>query len=454
MSAEEPNILLLDYVSETNLGDLALQEGLIRLVREHFPRASLGATVIFGENQDWRRSHHFAQLERHEDIATSGALRPTFYPLSGAKTDPLRMELKNVVGALAGVSTLLLIALAGERAERFLPGSFARTCRLIRGADIVVCRGRNFRATRWFIEPYRMGMRLLMPLACLLYGKPVFNISSSFWPLRNPLTSAMLRAVLRRCSYITVRESASLRELEALLGDDPRNPPIAQLPDLCFAEIRDRVRSYDASRRREEGSMRIALTLMDWAGDGPVARDRYVQAIAAFIEHAASTCASEFYIVPQAFTPWEASDEVVDRILSSLSPGTRERVIVTGSSDGVDGVLEQYEAADYLIGTRMHSAIFALSKGTPVVAIACDRGSKWHILDDLGYGDYVIPHNEITAELLIERFELLRAREERVMPAISRAVRKHCRDVDGHVAVLHNHIPHRLPAPLLEQRAN
>ena len=421
-------ILILDFSSESNIGDIALQEGLIQLLRRHYPGARLTATTIFGANQTVDARTHFQTLFDNDDIAVGGALRPSFYPIDGEPANTYAFELLNLIGVLLGYCWAGLLRLSPSLASALLPARYRKTLALLQEADFIVWKGKNFRNTKWLIEPYRVLSRLYMPIVCHILGKPMACVGVSVWPLNNPLSRAALRAVLARCEHVSVRERLSGQAVDALFNGAARRPEIAQYPDLSLALLREYTPKPPPADDAPLGT--IALTLVDWTGSGLAARERYIAALVALVEHAVEKYAAEFVIVPQVTKTWEAADYIAEQIVSRVSPTAREHIRIAEAEHGVEGVLAFYEKADFLIATRMHSAIFALAVGTPVIAIPYDDGAKWSILDDLGAGPHRIPYHSVTSEALITEFEAVVSDRSAYMTEVSARVREQVALVD------------------------
>lgn len=286
----------------------------------------------------------------------------------------------------------------------------------------------NFRKRTWLIEPYRVLSRLFMPIACLLYGKTLVCVGVSISHMSNALSRFSLRNVLKCCAHISVREPSSEVELHRLLVNVENGPEMKYYPDISFALLRE----YEpkAETTGTDTPRSIALTLVDWQDSGLEARSKYIQALVEFIEYAAQEYDARFVIIPQVIKQWEAADYITKKILSNVSNDIRNRISLAKVKHGMNGVVEIYKQSDFLIATRMHSAIFALCIGTPVIAIAYDKGSKWGILNELGCGDYLMHYEAMDGKDLISRFESFCENRADIMRQVRKHVEKQMNLVD------------------------
>lgn len=424
-------VLLLDFSSETNIGDIALQSGLIALLREHFHGIKLNATTIFGANQLTGKDLHFRELNNYPDIRVMGALRPTFYPISRKSSNVYVFEMMNLFGLIAGFIFLTFLHVGGNSTKRIVPHNYHNTWDSIRSAELIIWKGKNFRNTHWLIEPYRVLSRLFMPIVCLVCRKQVVCVGASIWPLNNRVSTYFLKVVLKRCVYVSVRETRSYEEVNRLLLNVTPKPLISLTPDLSFAILRD----YEPKMARRDGNnpILISLTVLDWKGFGAERRDNYITALVEFIKYIVKKYDAVCCFVPQVIKGWEPSDFVFDEIIARVDDNTREHITQPEIEHGVQGVIDIYRRSDFLIATRMHSAIFALSVGTPVLAIPYDAGAKWGILGDLGYSDYMINYDLIDGEKIIKLFEQLKQNRQDIMENIQNRIREQMGKVDENV---------------------
>ena len=89
-----------------------------------------------------------------------------------------------------------------------------------------------------------------------------------------------------------------------------------------------------------------------------------------------------------------------------------------------------YSRLDFLIATRLHSAIFALAVETPIVAIAYDEGGKWGILDRLGCGNLVVAYSGVNSSMLIQKILGCWANRVEILHEVRKNVVDQIRDVD------------------------
>ncbi len=394
-------VLLLDFWSDRNRGDAAMQIGLVQLLREQLPTCRLTVMTAFGVNQ-WPA--FVAELDETGGIVDDvvSGFNLTFDPLgkarAGGRWGP---RLQKAVGVAFAAILLPIWPLLNRLRwlDRALPRAARSSVRAMRSADLVIWNGRNFRSDLVRREPYDMWNLLYNPLVALACAKPVACIGASFWPLRSGLSRRLVRKVVSKAYFLSVREPASYAYASELL--DGTQTTIQLLPDLSLAVLADGASHLASPRDSEQRDLRrVGVTIVDWPQLGACGRERYVEAVRRTLVHLLETNEAEVIVVPQVTYEMEQTGSLAEEILRDVDP---RRFTVIHGRPTVTELVQIYASLDLLIATRMHSAIFALSQGTPVVTIPYDEGGKWGIIEMMGASDIDVPYAQITPNMLIQK---------------------------------------------------
>jgi polysaccharide pyruvyl transferase WcaK-like protein len=100
---------------------------------------------------------------------------------------------------------------------------------------------------------------------------------------------------------------------------------------------------------------------------------------------------------------WESNELVVSEIMNIQ--GAKENISVFKGNPTIYDLFAIYSKLDFLVATRMHSAIFASFVGTPLIAIPYDKGGKWNIIRELGYKDQIIEYSDLAESRLQEMIQ-------------------------------------------------
>ncbi|WP_010632942.1 polysaccharide pyruvyl transferase family protein, partial [Sporolactobacillus vineae] len=122
------------------------------------------------------------------------------------------------------------------------------------------------------------------------------------------------------------------------------------------------------------------------------------------IEYLTSQRNISVYLLPQVIGPGQDNDRIINKeVYSKLKNIDHVNLIDIDISP--QELKDLYSKLDLLIGTRMHSNIFALSSGTPCVAISYEQKTDG-IMSDLNLSNYVIKIDKINSTELIEKVNL------------------------------------------------
>ncbi len=435
------NILLINIHSTHNAGDDVLLRVALAQLRQNFPDSHItlamndpasygvapdmeGEEVVVGSFTTW--------VKEGNRLANGGGWR---------------------AGALLWMPWWVVQALlvawtyrATGRA-RFLPPNTLRHrerralllayCR----ADLVVSSAGNF-----LYSSGRLALPLLLMLAAMAFalaaGKPLYLLPQTIGPLRRRWERAAVRGVLSRARLVLVRDEISLALLQALGLPSAR---LHLLPDIAFLFRTQNAQASAALLKtlpitlpsaiwqdgRDDDATRplLGVTLINWGAqnerfDGQAA---YEAAVAKAVRWFIQACNGSAVIFPQVHGPTAADDDRVParRVAQQLSD-LGERVQLVDAAVVPDVLKAAYARADFFIGSRLHSAIFALEAGVPSLAIAYQY--KTHgILRMLAMSEWVIDIEAARGDAVVQLLQrgwaartATRKQLSRTLPAIRR----------------------------------
>jgi polysaccharide pyruvyl transferase WcaK-like protein len=418
---EKRSIAILDFASEMNRGDAAMQEAIIEMVSSEFPTHEQNIICVYGNNQSEAFTAHFDCSISHGAIIHPG-LRKTYNALGDKASNESHKKIKNVVNMFFSYVQLLFFMITGVYPS-LISGNKSSFTRM-KNSEFVIWNGRNFRDRKGIGEIYDLLAMLLHPIYCIFMNKKIFAIGVSIWPLQYKMSRFLLAWVLRHCAYVTAREENSLIYGKNTLG--LKN--VVLKPDLSYYFIE----KYFCSDSKIKGN-KVSLTLVDWQEDGMSVRDSYVRSINSLVKY---LIAKGYYIdvVPQVFYEWEGYNDLLELIFTDVDDMSKVNFIKDNLIPSE--LFKQYVNSDFLIATRMHSAIFSLTHHTPIVAIPYDSGGKWAILTNMGMSDkYIINYQDVTPDKLVSTFESAEkdadyfSRIEQKLPTLFKEVKTNISDI-------------------------
>ncbi|MEM2045890.1 MAG: polysaccharide pyruvyl transferase family protein [Candidatus Bathyarchaeia archaeon] len=393
-------ILIINVHSAQNKGDAALLTMAVKCLRDAFPTSSFTIAANDLDSLTIAESKVGSFFYWMHRVSPEGKIQ--WYP--------------------AGIMKVLIVSLWALVTYRLLGCPFflgmshalKDTINAYFEADLVVSAPGNFLYSSgkfgftFLVTAYTMGYALLS-------GKPLYLLPQSIGPLRRNRDRKLIRWILNRARIVMIREPLSMDEL---LNVGVSNPRCYLKPDLAFAlqsapiqEATARLRTWGVESDYDRPL--LGITVINW-GARTGREDlqiRYEDALIKAVTYFLDNFGGKALFFPQVRSKAFANDDlqVARRITSQLS---KEHYVLLIEEDLSPELLKAiYGLMDIFVGTRMHSNIFALSQGVPVIAIAYFP-KTWGIMQMLGLEKWVLDIDKITSESLLSRMvELYQERE-------------------------------------------
>ncbi|GGF91656.1 polysaccharide pyruvyl transferase CsaB [Paenibacillus abyssi] len=234
--------------------------------------------------------------------------------------------------------------------------------RAIRGSDGLISGGGSLLqdATSAKTIPYYTGV---LKLAQWL-GKPTFIYSQGIGPVNRRWMDSLIRGVMRRSAYVSVRDAQSA-ELLARMGVDRER--IEVVPDPVMGlPLPEQAAAIGASVPADSSARVpiVGVSLRHWRKDG-ADLDRAAAALAALARSRA---------VRLRFLPFHTPDDVQasSYVMERLGPigGSTAELVAPG--DDPQQMLLEVSRCDLLLGMRLHALIYAANARVPMLGLSYD----------------------------------------------------------------------------------
>ncbi|MDP8235276.1 MAG: polysaccharide pyruvyl transferase family protein [Candidatus Erginobacter occultus] len=371
------NVTILNMSDDTNKGDFAILENTVRLTRARWPEAVVRVLNVDYDQQFIDREDKFRRLK-----STGVAHYGSFFP----KVHSGRRKCLELIRALAhgifSIWILLAACLGGKKAGSLMPGSKKQSFSAISEADLVLMKGGSyifaFGGIGQVLYIYRM---LLALMIALILKKRVIVLGQSIGPIKGWPARYLAGACLARCEKIVLRENISYEYL--ITHFQIPEEKLEVWPDLVFWNDKPPAKLPPSESRHK---IRIGFTFRQWAfpeeetgaGRRRLARD-YEAVMVGLIERLAAE-SREVSVILHTLEDRAISDRIVSKAAA---------VRYYNQDYSVGELKSIYSDLDILIGTRTHSCIFALSVGTPVVAVAYQKHKGFGIMEMVEEGAFV-----------------------------------------------------------------
>lgn len=344
------NILIVNLHSALNLGDEAIMRATLLGIKRVFPEARVTATA--NDPTSWAKI---------SGLKVVGSLMTWVFRPGNSVWKPRIL--------LVLLTPLLLCILAlvfRTTGKRILVGNAEKRDLLQEyyTADLVLsCGGGNFFSYKPFGLPFLWGV-LILEYAIWL-RKPIVILPQSIGPLSGWFQKCVLRHTMNRVKHISTRDEISaqfLRQIGVV-------KTIITQPDIAFTLGKER----NIRKAKAEGTeLKVGITIMDRGAQFSKfkSQDAYEDAIVSVLTKMVRDHGVKLYIYAQCFGPAESQDDRVisRRLYSKLQAMNVPAVLALNLPDALTAI-ERYADMDFMIGARMHTGIFSLTAGTPVILI-------------------------------------------------------------------------------------
>ena len=207
-------------------------------------------------------------------------------------------------------------------------------------------------------------------------GKPVVMLPQMLGPFKNETVRAATQAMLNQVDHVYARDTDSLAACQEIIRDQGR---LSLAPDITiFAE------GIAAPQRPPYACIVPNQRMLDKGGDQW--RDKYFD----LLTHAISqTHEFGLDVVLLSHAPGDGDLDIAKKLLPRVDP-TRTEVVSDLSPRTAKGVLA---ASQYVVGSRFHALVAALSSGVPVIALGWAHKYP-RLLADFGIPDHNLDPNE------------------------------------------------------------
>jgi colanic acid/amylovoran biosynthesis protein len=351
---------------------------------------------------------------------------PVSNALMYGSVSPSNGKLKKLWLAFAMIiyTTAWAAVFRASRVTLPLPRSWREPMRILAEADMQVCVGGGYlRAKNDSVSTIMLLLLFHQIWLAKVLGKPVCLYAQSFGPYPRRIQMRIASAGLRWADLILVREAKSKALLTSMGLAGER---VKQVPDSAFMfEPRHSFDPRPLLGMGAPGEQVVGITVRAWL---PGAQQRaYERAIAEFIDRASRRSNLRVVVIAQVTAADQNDDDRVvgRRIQALLEP--RSNVVFLDQRFSHHEIKSVFANLNFLVGTRFHSVIFALTAGVPALAVEYEHKTSG-IMQDLGLERWVLPIEDVTADNLTLLFDELEREQEGYMRRLRSVLPKYVAD--------------------------
>lgn len=248
-------------------------------------------------------------------------------------------------------------------------------------------------------------------------NKKVYVMPNSYGPFKSKISKSLVSRTLKRCSFISSRESISANGNYNNLGLD-----IPLYRDLgFFLERKDNseIELYLKEKQIDfDKDNYISITVRPYrfyGYDNPIEKyTAYKNVFVQFTRYLNQKGFKPLFIVQtRAINDHENDEKCILEILNMIDDKESYDYIKDDNLNCYD-LKYIYSKCKYVVGTRFHSVIFSMSSKIHGIAITYGGNKGEGIMKDVGLDEYAIKIGELTFERLVDKFEKMLNNEKEI----------------------------------------
>lgn len=374
------NVLIINQADMLNKGDAAILTGTMQLVNKAFPDAK-AVIVSHTLRVDKPRipvkvvsSYRFLQ-SGYDFYSTLRVVRLLSFVILYRLTNSCKIFRLPIINYIAN-ETLIQYA----------------------KADIVIHRGGD-NLTEDYGMPYLYFESIFISI---LMRKPTIILGESIGPFTTRTSKRLAEMILNNVDVIIAREKLSIDVLHKLKIFKPR---IFLLPDIAFVlqpssieRLQILLNSENLKNlRRPVIAISISSLIARYAFTDVMEDQKIKHLISAMtntIEYCQKKIGATFVFIPHVIGEGN-DDRVISRQIVDKLNNHKDTFVIEGEYSHEDFRAFLLEYAEFIIGSRMHANIAAISVGVPTLALAYGQKTHGIIGEMFGLSDFVIDVREV-----------------------------------------------------------
>ncbi len=413
-----PGIALLTPYDGGNLGDAAIQDSMIANLRQRIPGVRFLGITLNCDNFVKRHGGHafplLASMGKHKKLEDAALEPPS--PSPSRWTRGVRRALGLIPGLFSlasGIRSFVLVL--GRELSHSLDA-----IRVLRKQDLLIVSGGGQLDEEWG-GPWRFPFSLCKwALLAQLAGVPLAVASVGACKITSRESRWFLATALRFASHRSYRDANSKAIVAKLLPEAAKDSVV---PDLVFSMPDSEIPTPPGSIRKiASGRTIVAISPIayakpvNWPTPDTVVHERYVQQLSEVI----TSVLQEGCFPVVVYSSLGDDESVIPDLLGRLDklvPRAVEQIHVPKIESWRD-LASVLRDCDYLVASRLHSAILGFVTQTPTVAISFDPKVDW-VMQDLDQSNSLLHIRDFQAADVTAALHRLTNRKDAIVKQLS-----------------------------------
>lgn len=416
-------IILLPANTDFNRGDQALVWESVRVIQDVFKDEAYDIKLVLSSKREIEMNG-IAQTQKKLNLGYIDSIlkHPNRFFIKHAEQKvnygKFGYFLFGIVAIFDFIKSLFLLVpvrVINQVGLLFYSDEAKKSFNAIKEADSVFVKGGGFLHS--YGSPsdfYRLYYIVYLVLLSIRFKKKIFIFPNSIGPLKNKLASSLVKYTLKRCRFITVRESISYNFVKEKLG-----LPVGQFMDFGYHLKENKAFDPVQYMRKKVATTKpiVGITLRpDRTLTEGGKQNKYLRYIDSFVKLVKYLNNEGYYVCFFAHTLGPSANEndelAIRDVISSLDAKAEYSYIVDKTLS-CEETMMLYSQCKFFIGTRFHSVIFAQNMGIPTIAISYGGNKGDGIMGDLKLNDFVIKMEDVSGDKIISIFNNLVSSQEK-----------------------------------------
>ncbi|MBR6041241.1 MAG: polysaccharide pyruvyl transferase family protein [Paludibacteraceae bacterium] len=316
-------------------------------------------------------------------------------------------------------SLLLLCPVLNVLVYPFLPISIRKSIDVLKDADAIFIKGGGFvHFYGGMTSSYYAYFSLYHIFFCASLKKDIYFLPNSMGPYEGFAVKWMVRKALNLCKFVSVRESLSKNMLRSELGIEA---PV--FPDLALYLPNSRMTKNEIFSRYSIPIDRPLVAITMRPHRFPKSRTpkedylNFKKEMSKFVECLYSKGYMPMLVSHTLAINTNENDKIcIDEVVKYVNP--KHYVLFSDETLNCQELKSVYSICDYIVGTRFHSVIFSFANNVPGLAITYTGNKAQGIMKDFGLDSYSICIDDVTADDLINKFDMLVENKQQILMKI------------------------------------
>jgi colanic acid/amylovoran biosynthesis protein len=374
---------LINCYSDNNKGDLGIILSTIDYIRNNDPGADIIGVSTYNYSDPSFHTEHVL-LNKTIDVYPSifGELN-----IGGNKSQPIKL----IKFFWDTIRLILFLILPASISAKFLfSKNEKKTFLRLKESDFIVSKGGSFICND-------LNMRSKIALLRFVYifllsfklSKKVIILNQSIGPVYGKFSIKIVNYILKKCDKVVLRENECIEQYQYL--SFPKDTIISN--DIAFyLEPKEVINNF------QDGNINIGIT-MKYVDKGK--ESEYQTMWIEFIEYVLQNYKNTKIIIFNQ-VPIDKDIEASWMIYKKINDIYKEKIIFM-TNDYESSMLKYlYGKMDFFVGTRLHSAIFAMGELVPTICISYHGTKAEGIFNNMGVSEFVV--QEYDDNILINKF--------------------------------------------------